>query len=155
MGAGVKNASTLQKGRSNPSIRQQNVFCAYSSRMLASKRRYFLTFLVMTSQVHPSFKSGHLISKYRRLFLKVSLILISHLNTFLLYNHPLFFLSSLTLLRLSMAKSKISLGKCYIALENTWVVLKYLFILMCNVIPVYNLVYSAWDLEQNLYPAIV
>jgi len=54
-----------------------------------------------------------------------------------------------------MAKSKISLAECHIALENTWVIFKYLFILICNVIPVYNIVCSVWELEQNLCPAIV
>ena len=34
-----------------------------------------------------------------------------------------------------MAKSKISLGKCHIALENTWVILEHLLILTSNVIP--------------------
>ena len=36
---------------------------------------------------------------------------------FLLYNHLLCFFSLLTSLRLSMTKSKISLGKCHIVLE--------------------------------------
>ena len=34
-----------------------------------------------------------------------------------------------------MTKSKISLGKCHIALENMWVIFKYLLILMSNIIP--------------------
>ena len=34
-----------------------------------------------------------------------------------------------------MAKSKISLGKCHIALENMWVIIKYLLILISNIIP--------------------
>jgi len=34
-----------------------------------------------------------------------------------------------------MAKSKISLGKCHIALENMWVIFKYLLILISNIIP--------------------
>ena len=42
----------------------------------------------------------------------------------LLCNQPLCFLSILTLMRLSMAKSKISPCKCHIALENTGVILK-------------------------------
>ena len=56
---------------------------------------------------------------------KVSLILISHFDinfsfeSFLLCNHPQCSFSLLTLLRLSMVKSKISLGKCYFALEQT------------------------------------
>ena len=33
-----------------------------------------------------------------------------------------------------MAKSKISLGKCHIALENMWVIFKYLSILISNII---------------------
>ena len=47
---------------------------------------------------------------------------------------PLFFFNLLTLLRLSMAKSKISLGKCHTALENVWVIFKYLLILISNII---------------------
>ena len=47
---------------------------------------------------------------------------------------PCFF-DLLTLLRLSMAKSKIALGKCHIALENMWVIFTYLSILICNIIP--------------------
>ena len=47
---------------------------------------------------------------------------------------PCFF-DLLTLLRLSMAKSKIALGKCHIALENMWVIFKYLLILIYNIIP--------------------
>ena len=64
---------------------------------------------------------------------KVSLVLISHFDTifsfksFLFYNHPLCLYQS-NILRLSMAWSKISLGKCHIALENTWVIFKYLLI---------------------------
>ena len=34
-----------------------------------------------------------------------------------------------------MAKSNISLGKCHIALENIWVVFKYLLMLIHNIIP--------------------
>ena len=34
-----------------------------------------------------------------------------------------------------MAKLKISLGKCHIALENMWVIFKYLLILISNIIP--------------------
>ena len=49
--------------------------------------------------------------------------------------HPLCFLRLLTLLRLSMAKSKISLGKCHVALGNMWVIFKYLLILISNIIP--------------------
>ena len=33
------------------------------------------------------------------------------------------------------AKSEISLGKCHIALENIWVIFKYLLILISNIIP--------------------
>ena len=40
-----------------------------------------------------------------------------------------------TLLKISMAKSKISLGKCHIVLENVWVIFKYLLILISNIIP--------------------
>ena len=74
-------------------------------------------------------------------FFKVSLILISNIDIsssficFLLCNHPLCLFSLLNLLRLSMAKSKIFLGKCHIALENMWVFLKYLLILISNIIP--------------------
>ena len=61
--------------------------------------KYFLIFLVTASQVHPSFKRGHLISKYMG-FLKVPLVLISYFDinlsfkSFLLCNHPLCFLFS-------------------------------------------------------------
>ena len=48
---------------------------------------------------------------------------------------PSVFLSLLTLLRLSMAKSNISLGKCHIAPENIWIIFKYLLILISNIIP--------------------
>ena len=34
-----------------------------------------------------------------------------------------------------MAKSKMSLGKCHVALENMWVIFKYLLILISNIIP--------------------
>ena len=34
-----------------------------------------------------------------------------------------------------MAKLKISLGKCHSALENMWVIFKYLLILMSKIIP--------------------
>ena len=111
---------------------------------------------------------------------KVSLILISHLDVnlsfkcLLLCNHPLCFFSLVTL-RLSMAKSKISLGKCYTALEHMCI-FKYVLILISTIIaewwenPVcmisvpldyeifascfmsldmfqYLLVYSLWELE--------
>ena len=33
-----------------------------------------------------------------------------------------------------MAESKISLGKCHLALENMWVVFKYLLTLISNII---------------------
>jgi len=55
---------------------------------------------------------------------KVSLILISHFyinfsfKCSLLCNQPLCFFSLLTIWRLSMAKSKVFLGKCHSALEN-------------------------------------
>ena len=123
-------------------------------------------------------------------FLKVSLILISHFDIkfsfkcFLLCNYPLCFFSLLTLLRLSMAKLKISLCRCHFTLENKWVTFKYLLILIYNIIPQWwenrfcmisiplnqemfapcfmsldmfqcLLVYSLWELEQNLYPTIV
>ena len=71
---------------------------------------------------------------------KVSLTLISHFgvcfsfNCFLLCGHSLCFFSLLTSLRLSMAESKISLGKCHLALENMWVVFKYLLTLISNII---------------------
>ena len=32
-------------------------------------------------------------------------------------------------------KSKISLGKCHTTLENMWVIIKYLLILISNIIP--------------------
>jgi len=62
-------------------------------------------------------------------------MLISHLNTFFSTITLSDFFSLLTLLRLSVAKSKISLGKCHIALENIWVILKYCLILISNMIP--------------------
>ena len=71
-------------------------------------------------------------------FLKLSLILVSHFDInssfkcFLLCNHPLYFSNRLTFLRLSMTKSKISLGKCHIVLENKWVFFKYIFILLSH-----------------------
>ena len=34
-----------------------------------------------------------------------------------------------------MAKSNMSLGKCHVALENMWVIFKYLLILISNIIP--------------------
>ena len=34
-----------------------------------------------------------------------------------------------------MAKLKISLGKCHSALENIWVIFKYLLVLISNIIP--------------------
>ena len=42
------------------------------------------------------------------------------------------------LLRLSMAKSKISLGKCHVVLENIWVIFIYLLILISNIMPQYE-----------------
>ena len=54
------------------------------------------------------------------------------ITCFLLCNHLLRFFSFSTLLRLSMAKSKISLGKCHIALKNMWVIFKYLLMLISN-----------------------
>ena len=36
---------------------------------------------------------------------------------------------------LSMAKLKSSLGNCHTALENMWVIFKYLWILISNIIP--------------------
>ena len=34
-----------------------------------------------------------------------------------------------------MVRSKISLGKCHIALENMWVIFKFILILISNIIP--------------------
>ena len=65
----------------------------------------------------------------------VSLILISHLNAFFSTNTLCDIFNLLTSLRLSMAKSKISLGKCHTALESMWVILKYLLVLIFNIIP--------------------
>lgn len=56
------------------------------------------------------------------------------LKCFLLYNHRLCFFSLLTLMRLSMARSKISIGKCHTTLENMWLIFKYLLILIFNII---------------------
>ena len=44
------------------------------------------------------------------------------------------FFSRLSLLRLSMATAKISLGKCHITLENMRVIFSYLLILISNII---------------------
>ena len=52
-----------------------------------------------------------------------------------LQSPSVFFFGLIILLRFSMAKSKISLGKCHITLENMWVILKYLLILISNSIP--------------------
>ena len=52
----------------------------------------------------------------------------------LLCSHPLCLFSFLTLLKLSIAKSKISLGKCHTVLENMWAIFKYLLILISNII---------------------
>ena len=101
--------------------------------------KYSPFFLVMASQIYPSFKRRHLVSKCLGFF-NVCLILISHFDInfsfkcFLLCTHLLCFFSLLTLLRLSMAKSKISFGKCHIALENIWVTFKYLLILISKII---------------------
>ena len=46
------------------------------------------------------------------------------------------FFGLLTLLSLSVAKSKIALGKCHTALENMWVILKYLLLLIFHIVPV-------------------
>ena len=79
--------------------------------------------------------------KFQIHVLKVPLVLISHFyinflfKWFLLCNHPLCFFKLLTLWRLSMAKSKISIGKCHIALEIMWVIIKYLLLLISNIVP--------------------
>ena len=57
-----------------------------------------------------------------------------HFFCFLLCNHPLCFFS-LTLLRLLKAKLKISLGECHTALENMWIIFKYLLILISKIVP--------------------
>ena len=73
-------------------------------------------------------------------FLKY-LQLISHFDIifsfkcFLLCNHFLCFFSLLTLLIVSMVKSKTSLDKCHIAFENMWVIFRYLLILISNLSP--------------------
>ena len=77
-----------------------------------------------------------------------------------------------------MAKSKISLGKCHIVLENMWVILKYLLIFISNIIPrdkrtdsmisksldddILHLVLCpwlcssvSWEPEQNLYKTCI
>ena len=70
----------------------------------------------------------------------VLLILITHLDInfffkyFLFCHHPLCGFSLLTSLSLSMAMSKISLGKCHIALENMWVIFKYLLTLISTIV---------------------
>ena len=73
-------------------------------------------------------------------FFKVSFILTSHFDInfsfkcFLLCNNSLRFCSLLTFLRLSMAKSKVSLGKCQTTLENTWIIFMYLLTLISSLI---------------------
>ena len=90
----------------------------------------------MTSEIHP-FQNGHLISKMHEILKSIFDIFHFDINfsfkCFLLCNHPLCLFSLLTLLRLSMAKSKISLGKCHIAFENMWVNFK--LTLISNIIP--------------------
>ena len=97
-----------------------------------SVTQYFLLFLVMVSQILPSFKSRHLISKY--MGLSVFDINCSF-QSFLLCSYPLSFFSFLTLLRLLMAKSRISLGKCHSHLKIMCVIFKYLLTLIPNIIP--------------------
>ena len=65
--------------------------------------------------------------KILRQVFKVSWILISHLNAFFsaITLCGFFFFSLITLLRLSVAKWNISLGKCHIALGNMWVIFKF------------------------------
>ena len=55
------------------------------------------------------------------------MILISHLNAFFSVISLCVFFSLLILLRLSMAKSKMSLGKCHVALENMWIFFSNIF----------------------------
>lgn len=63
---------------------------------------------------------------------KVELPLLSHLHVF--FSAVIFFLFSLlTLLRLSKAKSNVSLGKGHIALENMWFIFNYLSTLISNI----------------------
>ena len=92
--------------------------------------KYFLVFLVMASQKHLSFKSGHLISKCMD-FKNIFYINFSF-KCFLLCNNSVFF--SLLILRLSVAKSKNSFGKCHIPLEKIWIIFKYLLTLISNII---------------------
>ena len=80
-------------------------------------------------------------NEYMGFLFKVSLIVISHFITnfsfkcFHLCNHPVCFFSFSTLVRLSVAKSKISLGECHIVLENMWLIFEYLLKLISNIIP--------------------
>ena len=69
----------------------------------------------------------------RNILTKTELPLISHLHVFFLF-------SLLTLLRLSKAKSNMSLGKGHIALGNMWFILKYIYILSSKIM-----------IEQTLY----
>ena len=93
----------------------------------------------MTSEIHPSFQNRHLISKMHEILKSIIDIFHLHINFlfkgFLFCNYPLCLFGLLTLLRISMAKSKISLGKCHIAFENMWVNFKYLLTLISNIIP--------------------
>ena len=102
--------------------------------------KYFLIFLVVAFKIYPSFKSGHLISKYMG-FLKVSLIWISHfdinflIKCFLFCSHTLWVFFFFQFSNFTEAKSKISVGICHITLENMWVIFKYFLILISNTIP--------------------
>ena len=55
----------------------------------------------------------------------------SHLNAFFFA----IILCAFAVFNLLEAKSKISLGKCHIELENIWVIFKYLLILISSIIP--------------------
>ena len=70
-------------------------------------------------------------------------MLISHLNAFIFIITLCGFWSFNFMRFFSIAKSKISLGKCHIA-ENMWVYFKYLLILISNIIP-------QWYEKQALY----
>ena len=86
------------------------------------------------SLIHSSFKSGHLITKYMG-FLKSIFNINFSFNAFFSAITLCIFFTLLTLLKLSMVKSKISLGKCHIVFEIMWVIFKYLLILNSKIIP--------------------
>ena len=52
-----------------------------------------------------------------------------------LLKSPSVFFQSSNFIEAFNSLSKVSLGKCHIALENMWVIFKYFFTLISNIIP--------------------